>query len=119
MSRMNMPKLSPFVGQLIFDRLFIGSKSEGIYPVLSDDQGRSFRLHIKEASLEGDNSLMCFSGKRVKVLGVADNLRGHWRIVLESLASIYVEQELSVSNALPISSMDDSSTSSAGPEVQS
>lgn len=119
MLRMNTPELSPFVGQLTFDRLFIGSKSEGVYPVLSDDQGQPFRLHIKGASLEGDSSLMCFSGRRVKVLGVADNLRGHWRIVLESLTSIYVEDELSAPNAQPASSMDDSPTACSGPEVQS
>lgn len=116
---MNAPELAPFVGQLTFDRLFIGSKSEGIYPVLSDDQGRTFRLHIKGASLEADNSLICFSGKRVRVLGVADNLRGHRRIVLESLASIDILDELPVPNAIPNLSKDDSPTSSAGPEVQS
>lgn len=81
-----MGEITPsfFWGYLTFDRLFIGSKSEGLYPMLHADQGLSYRLHVKGEGLADGTSLQPFAGRGVKVLGCADNTRGHWRIVFDA-----------------------------------
>jgi hypothetical protein len=80
---MNEKNPSYFLGRISFDRLFLGSKSEGLYPVLHTDQNLSYRLHKRGAVLSDESPLLPFNGKNVKVLGFADNTRGHWRIVLD------------------------------------
>ena len=72
-----------YIGQLTFKRLFTGSKSERLYPVLRTDHSQEFRIHLKGNSFGEEKSLLPFSGKTVKVFGVADSTRGHWRIVLD------------------------------------
>lgn len=80
---MNEKNPSYFFGRLSFDRLFVGSKSEGLYPVLHANQNLSYRLHSKGVGLGDESPLLPFNGKTVKVFGIPDNTRGHWRIVLE------------------------------------
>ena len=63
--------------------LFKGSKSEGIYPVLQTKEGRKFRLHYKDNDILDEKSFAQYASKSVSIIGVADNLRGHWRIVLK------------------------------------
>ncbi len=92
---MNEKVSSYFLGRLTFDRLFVGSKSERLYPVLHTEQGHSYRLHSKEGSFGDENSLSLFADKTVKVHGLADNTRGHWRIVLEGKDSCVINEVLS------------------------
>jgi hypothetical protein len=80
---MNEKNPSFFLGRISFDRLFVGSKSEGLYPVLHTDQDLSYRLHTRGVVLSDESPLLPFNGKTVKLLGFADNIRGHWRIVLD------------------------------------
>ena len=69
-------------GLLSLDRLFIGSKSEGLYPVLHADDGNQYRLHYKGDISLNEKTLSNYAGKTVQVIGNVDNSRGHWRIVL-------------------------------------
>ena len=73
-------------GVLNRERLFVGSKSEGFYPVLSDSDGNKYRVHIK-----GDGprykTLEPFEGKQVSMLATQDNLRGHKRLVVEFVST--------------------------------
>jgi len=80
---MNINDCLPYVGLLTMDRLFVGSKSEAMYPVLHASDGREFRLHCKGVAKSDVELFSVYSGKTVKVVGIADNLRGHWRIVME------------------------------------
>jgi hypothetical protein len=73
---------SCLAGLLSMERLFIGSKSEGLYPVLHADDGRQYRLHRKADISLDERTLSNYDGKRVEVIGQTDNLRGHWRLVL-------------------------------------
>jgi len=74
--------LSCFTGLLSMDRLFVGSKSEGLYPVLHVDDGQHYRLHYKGDISLNEKTLAPYEGKTVQVIGSVDNLRGHWRMVL-------------------------------------
>ena len=73
-------------GVLNREKLFVGSKSEGLYPVLSDSDGIKYRVHVK-----GDGpkykSLEPFEGKQVCMLATQDNLRGHKRLVVEFVST--------------------------------
>lgn len=84
--------LTYFIGRLAFEQLFVGSKSEGLYPVLKSNNGQLFRLHTKGKSIGEEKSLLPFEGKIVKVFGIADNIRGHWRILLSGEDSILVSE---------------------------
>ena len=79
-----MNEKTPFclVGLLSMERLFVGSKSEGLYPVLYSDDGKQYRLHRKADISLDERTLSNYDGKIVQVIGLADNLRGHWRFVL-------------------------------------
>jgi len=79
---MNDKKPSHLIGLLSMDRLFIGSKSEGLYPVLHADDGKSYRLHHKGDISLNEKNLSQYDGNTVQVIGNLDNLRGHWRFVL-------------------------------------
>ena len=79
---MKKKKLSSFTGILSMDLLFVGSKSEGLYPVLHISNGQKFRLHYKGDVSLNEKILSSYNSKTVQVVGYADNLRGHWRIVL-------------------------------------
>ena len=73
-------------GVLNREKLFVGSKSEGLYPVLSGSDGIKYRVHVK-----GDGpkykSLEPFEGKQVCMLATQDNLRGHKRLVVEFVST--------------------------------
>lgn len=73
-------------GVLNREKLFVGSKSEGLYPVLSGSDGIKYRVHVK-----GDDpqykSLEPFEGKQVCMLATQDNLRGHKRLVVEFVST--------------------------------
>ena len=79
---MNENPPSCLAGLLSMERLFIGSKSEGLYPVLYSDDGKQYRLHRKADISLDERTLSNYDGKIVQVIGLADNLRGHWRFVL-------------------------------------
>jgi hypothetical protein len=91
---MNEKEPPSFTGVLSMDRLFVGSKSEGIYPVLHANTGQKFRLHYKGELSLSEKTLSSYNGKNVQVVGNVDKLRGHWRIVLSS-GSLPVEVEAS------------------------
>lgn len=79
---MNEEDLTNLIGLLTMDRLFVGSKSEGLYPVLHAEDGRQYRLHYKGDLSLNEKTLSSYIGKTIQVVGHVDNLRGHWRIVL-------------------------------------
>ena len=79
---MNEKTLSCLTGLLSMDHLFVGSKSEGLYPVLHADDGQHYRLHYKGDISLNEKTLAPFEGKTVQVIGSVDNLRGHWRMVM-------------------------------------
>ena len=71
------------LGQIRIELLFKGSKSEALYPVLHCEDGKNYRLHIK-GNAGSDNALLeSWIDSNVKVVGEVDDLRGHWRILLE------------------------------------
>jgi len=70
------------IGTLSSQRLFIGSKSEGFYPVLDAEDGTRYRLRLDAGSTESQDPLAPFYGRLVRVHGLADRLRGHWRLTL-------------------------------------
>jgi len=72
-----------FFGQITFELLFINSKSEGRYPVLYCDDGIAYRIHAKGESFRQEPYLADYIGKTVQILGKADNIRGHWRIIID------------------------------------
>lgn len=63
--------------------LFEGSKSEGQYPVLETADGRRFRVHVKGNSASDAQALGRLMNQRVCLHGAADDLRGHWRLILD------------------------------------
>jgi hypothetical protein len=79
---MNEKKPSQLIGLLTMDRLFVGSKSEGLYPLLHAEDSRQYRLHYKGDLSQNEKTLSSYDGKTIQVSGHVDNLRGHWRIVL-------------------------------------
>lgn len=80
---MSVPENAPWVGQLSLALMFEGSKSEGLYPVLNTDDGRRFRVHVKGSQLPDEHVLSALMNQRVCLHGAADDLRGHWRLVLD------------------------------------
>jgi len=91
---------SRITGLITMDRLFIGSKSEGLYPVLYGDDGRQYRLHDKLNHSMDEKGFSKFNGKLVQVCGFADNQRGHWRFVLENgISSVLIPGETNDTNA--------------------
>jgi hypothetical protein len=94
---MNEKTPSHLVGLLTIDRMFVGSKSEGLYPVLHTEDGRQYRLHFKGDLSLNEKTLYSYDGKTIQVNGHVDNLRGHWRIVLtaENLPLVIEESLIS------------------------
>lgn len=77
-------EIEPKVGQIRIELLFKGSKSEALYPVLHCEDGKNYRLHIKDN--EGSDSALFepWIDADVKILGEVDDLRGHWRMLIDS-----------------------------------
>jgi hypothetical protein len=73
-----------WAGRLSLDLLFEGSKSEAFYPVLHCENGTNYRVYLKGLSSLNKDILNHFMGQQVLILGVADNLRGHWRLVVDT-----------------------------------
>jgi len=72
-------------GKLISETLFVGSKSEGVYPVLSLEQGGKYRVHIRGQISQLDiESLSSFIGKTVTLTGKFVEKNGHRVVVLNS-----------------------------------
>ena len=80
-----MEKQQCYRGIITNDLLFIGSRSEGYYPVLNSEDGVKYRLHYKGDSSFNEISLNSLIGTTVEITGVADKKRGHWRIVISSV----------------------------------
>jgi hypothetical protein len=85
-----------WVGLLSMALMFEGSKSEGLYPVLDTDDGRRFRVHVKGNLLSDAEALVALMGQRVSLQGVADDLRGHWRLLLDPVLPEEVIPSVSV-----------------------
>ena len=81
---MSEPENATWVGQLSLALMFEGSKSEGLYPVLDIDNGRRLRVHIKGSRLPDAKVLSALMNQRVCLNGAADDLRGHWRLLLDT-----------------------------------
>jgi hypothetical protein len=81
---MSKPPLVTLQGQLTMALLFEGSKSEGLYPVLVCAEGRQYRVHVRKTPVRQlAKPLIPLLDQHVVLTGVADDLRGHWRLVLE------------------------------------
>ena len=80
---MSVPENATWVGQLSMALMFEGSKSEGLYPVLDTEDGRRFRVHVKGSQLPDEQLLSALMNQRVYLHGAADDLRGHWRLILD------------------------------------
>lgn len=79
---MNEKTPSCLIGYLSMDLMFVGSKSEGLYPVLHANDGKQYRLHHKGDISLNEKTLANYEGKTVQVIGNVDKLRGHLRLVL-------------------------------------
>ena len=75
---------TPWVGKLSLDLLFKDSKSEGFYPVLHCEDGINYRVYLKGIDILHKDLLNHFMGQRISLIGRADNLRGHWRLIVDS-----------------------------------
>jgi hypothetical protein len=73
-----------WIGQLSLDLLFEGSKSEAFYPVLHCEDGIKYRVYLKGVESLHKGLLSHFMGQRVTLKGRVDNLRGHWRLVVDT-----------------------------------
>ncbi len=80
---MSVSENAAWVGQLSMALMFEGSKSEGLFPVLDTEDGRRFRVHVKGSQLPDADVLSALMGQRVCLHGAADDLRGHWRLILD------------------------------------
>ena len=80
---MSVPENAAWVGQLSMALMFEGSKSEGLYPVLDSEDGRRLRVHVKKSQLPDADVLSALMDQRVCLHGAADDLRGHWRLILD------------------------------------
>lgn len=81
-----------WAGQLSLDLLFEGSKSEAFYPVLHCEDGTNYRVFLKGLSSLNKDILNHFMGQQVLILGDADNLRGHWRLVVDTTVSDFLTE---------------------------
>jgi|GEM_PF-1860292 len=81
---MDNQAITTWIGKLSFDLLFKDSKSEGFYPVLHCEDGISYRVYLKGTDILPKELLNSFVDQRISLLGRADNLRGHWRLVVDS-----------------------------------
>ena len=90
---MNQHDKKSWVGQLSLDLLFEGSKSEAFYPVLHCEDGVNYRVYLKGVDSLDKAVLNHFMGQRVAVFGYADDLRGHWRLVVDAKDSGFLTEQ--------------------------
>ncbi len=74
-----------YKGFLSLRLLYVGSKSESEYPSLLDDQDNLFRIHVTGSKQKVDPFLIPYLNQYVQIYGKSDKLRGHTRIVIDSL----------------------------------
>jgi hypothetical protein len=72
------------LGVLSLQRLFVGSKSEGMYPVFDAEDGTRYRVRLQGDAPTGADPLAPYFGQRVKVSCATDRLRGHWRMTIHT-----------------------------------
>ncbi len=71
-------------GFLSLQRLYVGSKSEGIYAVFDSEDGNRFRVRVQSAlPSEPTDPLTPFYGRRVRIIGEVDRRMGHKRLTLQ------------------------------------
>jgi hypothetical protein len=71
--------------------LFEGSKSEGRYPVLACADGKRYRVHVRRSPMRQlPKQLEPLLDQQVVLTGRTDDLRGHWRLLLEPDFSAHV-----------------------------
>lgn len=104
--------LKEWLGELNWKTLFPDSKSEGVYPVLTTLDGQDFRLRLKDAPPEAELALRHLDGLQVKLVGYADDLRGHWRINIPWLEDGQTVQQVTVSQSPLGSLLDETSLNS-------
>lgn len=75
---------SPMLGVLSLEKLFTGSKSEGLYPVFQTQDGTRYRIRLVGTGGSGADPLLDFYGQTVRISGLTDRLRGHWRMTLQT-----------------------------------
>ena len=97
---MAVPENETWVGHLRLALLFEGSKSEGLYPVLDTADGRSFRVHVNGNLASDSQALVALMNQQVCLYGAADDLRGHWRLILDPVSPGEI-LPIEVSPALP------------------
>ena len=99
---MSAPEQGNWVGQLSMALLFEGSKSEGLYPVLDTDDGQRLRVHVKGSQKPDAPALAPLMNQRVSLNGKADDLRGHWRLILDPVLPGEVLPELAAPAVKPV-----------------
>jgi hypothetical protein len=69
-------------GRIVLQTMFRNSKSEDVYPVLHATDGLTYRIHREGDAGSSKESFAQFDNRTITISGRADNLRGHWRIVV-------------------------------------
>lgn len=88
---MNSPRLQKIQGKLTLDLLFQGSKSEGLYPILTCTDGKQYRVSVQKIPMRlAAQTLSPWAGKVIELEGAIDDLRGHWRLVLKANFSVEI-----------------------------
>lgn len=95
------PSPSPMLGVLSLQKLFKGSKSEGLYPVFETQDGTCYRIRLIGPAEVDTDPMAPFYGQNVRISGQTDRLRGHWRLTLHS-----GEQGVSGIEVIPVDSQD-------------
>jgi hypothetical protein len=80
---MSNSKLVTIVGTVILDNLFKRSKSEGLYPVLICEDNMRYRIHVNGNQFKDTSLLAHLDGLTVRLTGNADDIKGHYRIVID------------------------------------
>jgi hypothetical protein len=75
---------SPMLGLLSLQKLFQGSKSEGLYPIFEAQDGIHYRIRLIGSAAVDLDPLEAFYGQKVQIIGQVDRLRGHWRLTLHT-----------------------------------
>jgi hypothetical protein len=101
-----------WAGQLSLDLLFEGSKSEAFYPVLHCEDGTNYRVYLKGLSSLNKDILNHFMGQQVLILGASDNLRGHWRLVVDATEPGFLTESSATTPNAPLVQSSTPGTSS-------
>jgi len=69
-------------GLISLDTLYVGSKSEALYPVLTSHDGSRYRIHIEGNEIADAPFLAHLDGRLVEMFGRVDDIKGHKRILI-------------------------------------